>query len=89
MEQIPKFESAQKVDPWEENSSSALARTQTRDLSIKSPALCHGAIPLSYCASGVSVLLLKCLAFFLFFSFLIVHPFLNQHTRELISAQNT
>ena len=41
MEHIPKLESAQKVDPGEENSSPALAWTQTRDLSITSPAVCH------------------------------------------------
>ena len=39
VERIPKEESAQKVDPGEENSPSAPAGIRTRDLSIKSPAL--------------------------------------------------
>ena len=40
VERIPKYESAQKVDPGEENSPAAPAGTRTRDLSITSPALC-------------------------------------------------
>ena len=41
MERIPKQESEQMVDPREENSPTALARTWTCDLSIISPTLCH------------------------------------------------
>ena len=36
MERIPKQESAQEVDPGEENSPAAAAGTRTRDLSIMS-----------------------------------------------------
>ena len=36
---IPKLESAQKVDPGEENSPAVPAGIRTRDLSITSPAL--------------------------------------------------
>ena len=39
VEPIPKWESAQKVDPGEENSPAASAGTLTRNLSITSPAL--------------------------------------------------
>ena len=39
VERIPKLESAQKVDPGEENSPAAPAGIRTRDLSITSPAL--------------------------------------------------
>ena len=39
VERIPKSESAQKVDPGEENSPAAPAGIQTRNLSITSPAL--------------------------------------------------
>ena len=39
VERIPKYESAQKVDPGEENSPAAPAGIRTRDLSITSPAL--------------------------------------------------
>ena len=44
MERIPKQESAQKVDPGEENSPAVPAGIRTRDLSITSPVL----YPLSY-----------------------------------------
>ena len=36
---IPKYDSAQKVDPGEENTPAAPAGIRTRDLSITSPAL--------------------------------------------------
>ena len=39
VEWIPKEESAQKVDPGEENSPTAPAGIRTRDLSITSPTL--------------------------------------------------
>ena len=39
VERIPKSESAQKVDPGEENSPAAPAGIRTRDLSITSPVL--------------------------------------------------
>ena len=39
VERVPKQESAQKVDPGQENYPAASARTRTRDLSITSPAL--------------------------------------------------
>ena len=39
VERIPKKESAQKVDPGEENSPAPSAGTRTRDLSTTSPAL--------------------------------------------------
>ena len=39
VERIPKWESAQKVDPGEENSPATPAGIQTCDLSIMSPAL--------------------------------------------------
>ena len=39
LERIPKWESAQKVDPGEENSPAVPAGIRTRDLSITSPAL--------------------------------------------------
>ena len=39
VERIPKLESAQKVDPGEENSPAVPAGIRTRDLSITSPAL--------------------------------------------------
>ena len=39
VERLPKWESAQKVDPGEENSPAAPAGTRTRDFSITSPAL--------------------------------------------------
>ena len=38
-ERIPKIESAQKVDPGEENSPAAQTGIRTRDLSITSPTL--------------------------------------------------
>ena len=40
VERIPK-ESAQKVDPGEENSPAAPAGTRTRDLSIRNPVFYH------------------------------------------------
>ena len=39
LERIPKLESAQKVDPGEENSPAAPAGMWTQDLSVTSPAL--------------------------------------------------
>ena len=39
VERIPKLESAQKVDPGEENSPTAPTGIWTRDLSVTSPAL--------------------------------------------------
>ena len=39
VEQIPKYESAQKVDPGEENSPAAPAGIRTRDLSVTGAAL--------------------------------------------------
>ena len=39
VERIPKYESAQKVNPGEENSPTTPAGIQTRDLSITSLAL--------------------------------------------------
>ena len=39
VERIPDLESAQKVDPGEENSPAAPARNETRDLWITCPAL--------------------------------------------------
>ena len=39
VERIPKYKSAQKVDPGEENSPVAPVGTRTRDLSITSPTL--------------------------------------------------
>ena len=45
VEWILKSESAQKVDPGEENSPTTPAETWTQDLSITSPSLYHWAIP--------------------------------------------
>ena len=39
VERMPKYESAQKADPVEENSPAVLTGTRTRDLLITSPAL--------------------------------------------------
>ena len=41
LEWIPKSESAQEVDPGEENSPACPAGNSTRDLSIRNPAPCH------------------------------------------------
>ena len=45
VERIPKLETAQKVDPGEENYPGAPAGTRTWDLSITRPSLCHRATP--------------------------------------------
>ena len=39
VEWIPKYESAQKIDPEEDNSPTAPAGIQTHDLSVMSPVL--------------------------------------------------
>ena len=46
VEQIPKWESAQKVNPGKENSPTAPAGTQTHNLLIKSPVLYYWTIPI-------------------------------------------